>query len=77
MTEHRIRYWQQVDRPGCIHYTYDHWPASEDEMEADHRYREVTVTPVVPGEIVQREVTHYCGPRTVYDPVELYDESKR
>ena len=48
------RYFQRVGQPGRIEHVEDHWPASIAAMEADPAWREVTVSPVVSGDVIER-----------------------
>lgn len=43
-----VRYWQRIDRPHVIDYTRSDWDATVEDYESSDRWREVTVSPVVP-----------------------------
>ena len=64
------RYFQRVGQPGRIEHVEDHWPASIAAMEADPAWREVTVSPVVSGDVIE-EVADFLGSlpesRNVFD----------
>ena len=59
-----MTYFQRVGQPGRIEHVEDHWPASIAAMEADPAWREVTVSPVVSGDVIEEaEIVREMGSR--------------
>lgn len=56
MPEPTMRYWQHVVYPERMACTRPHWPISEAEMERDPLWREVTVSPLVSGDVIEEAV---------------------
>lgn len=55
------RYFQRVGQPGRIEHVEDHWPASMVAMEADPAWVEVTVSPVMSGDVTEEAACGRCG----------------
>ena len=54
MTEHRIRYWRHVNRPAVIDWAYADSAGTVEFFTGSPYWVEVTVTPIVSGDVIER-----------------------